>query len=102
MRCAHSFHLAAGTRSRLAAVVVSSALVATSLGGTATATRSSAPGHDPAVITFWNEVAVATIVTDAGKANAEAFLWFAFEQAAVYNAVVGITGRYEPYRWDPD
>ena len=42
------------------------------------------------------------IVTDAGKANAEAFLWFAFEQAAVYNAVVGITGRYEPYKWSPD
>jgi hypothetical protein len=102
MRCAHVFHLAARTRSRLAAVIVAAALVATSLGGTATATRSSAPGHDPAVITFWNEVAVATIVTDAGKANAEAFLWFAFEQAAVYNAVVGITGRYEPYRWDPD
>lgn len=42
---------------------------------------------------------VATIVTDAGKANPEAFLWYAFEQAAVYNAVVGITRRYEPYTW---
>ena len=38
------------------------------------------------------------IVVDAGKANAEAFLWYAFEQAAVYNAVNGITGRYELYK----
>jgi hypothetical protein len=26
-------------------------------------------------------------------------MWFAFEQAAVYNAVVGITRRYELYNW---
>ena len=36
----------------------------------------------------------------AGKANAEAFLWFAFVQAAVYNAVNGITGEYELYQWN--
>lgn len=36
----------------------------------------------------------------AGKANAEAFLWFAFVQAAVYNAVVGITREYELYKWN--
>ena len=27
-------------------------------------------------------------------------MWFAFEQAAVYNAVVGITRRYELYNWN--
>lgn len=43
---------------------------------------------------------MATIVTDAGKANIEAFLGYGFEQAAVHNAVVGITRRYELYRWD--
>jgi hypothetical protein len=64
------------------------------------AARASHPGADPSVITDWNATAVATIVTDAGKANAEAFLWYAFEQAAVYNAVVGITGCYELYKWD--
>ena len=52
-------------------------------------------------MTFWNDVAVNVIVVDAGKANAEAFLWYAFEQAAVYNAVNGITGRYELYKWNP-
>jgi hypothetical protein len=57
-------------------------------------------GIRTSVITDWNATAVATIVTDAGKANAEAFLWYAFEQAAVYKAVVGITRCYELYRWD--
>jgi hypothetical protein len=84
------------------AVLLTSALLATSLSGIAAGTASARPAADPAVITFWNSVAVDVIVTDAGKANAEAFLWYAFEQAAVYNAVVGITERYEPYKWDPD
>jgi hypothetical protein len=89
-------------RRGVGAAVLTAALLATSLSGTATATPSTqaATGHE--VITFWNSVAVSVIVTDAGKANAEAFLWYAFEQAAVYNAVVGITGRYEPYKWNPD
>ena len=99
-------------RRSVGAVLVTAALLGTTLTGIATATastRSSSPrastarastGHE--VITFWNGVAVNVIVTDAGKANAEAFLWYAFVQAAVYNAVVGITGRYEPYKWDPD
>ena len=54
---------------------------------------------DPAVITTWNAIAVSTIAGPvltggAGKANAEAFLWYAFVHAAIYNAVVGITGEY--------
>jgi hypothetical protein len=57
---------------------------------------------DPAVVTEWNEIAVKTITSPApdgvGKANAESFLWFSFVQAAVYNAVNGITGKYELYR----
>jgi hypothetical protein len=59
---------------------------------------------DPAVITAWNAIAVSTIAgpapNGAGKANVEAFLWFAFVQAAVYNAVNGITGEYELYDWN--
>ena len=59
---------------------------------------------DPAVITAWNATAVTTIAgpapNGAGKANVEAFLWFAYTQAAVYNAVNGITGEYELYEWN--
>ena len=36
----------------------------------------------------------------AGKANAEAFLWFGSVHAAVYNAVNGITREYELYKWN--
>jgi CHRD domain-containing protein len=57
----------------------------------------------PAVITTWNEIAVNTIAgpapNGAGKANAEGIMWFGFVQAAVYNAVNGITGEYELYKW---
>lgn len=59
---------------------------------------------DPTVISAWNAISVSTITgpapNGAGKANVEAFLWFAYVQAAVYNAVNGITGEYELYEWD--
>ena len=59
---------------------------------------------NPAVINTWNSIAVTTITAPspngAGKANAEAFLWFGFVHAAVYNAVQGITGEYELYKWN--
>ena len=86
----------------IAAGVLTAALLAASLGGTGAGAAPARAAADPAVINFWNGVAVDVIVVDAGKANAEAFLWVAFTQAAVYNAVVGITGRYEPYKWDPE
>jgi hypothetical protein len=78
--------------------LLGAALLSTSLTGTGRATTST--DVDPAVITDWNATAVATIVIDAGKANVEAFMWYGFEQAAVYNAVVGITRRYELYDWN--
>ena len=56
------------------------------------------------MIPAWNAIAVSTITgpapNGAGKANVEAFLWFAFVQAAVYNAVNGITGEYSLYEWN--
>lgn len=82
----------------LAVVTLNVALVATLT--VFPSTSAVAVADDPGVVTDWNEVAVATIVTDAGKANAEAFMWYAYEQAAVYNAVVGITRRFELYKWD--
>jgi hypothetical protein len=54
---------------------------------------------DPAVISDWNATAVATIVTDEARSPAEAYVYFAFTHAAMYNAVVGITREYELYRW---
>ena len=51
-----------------------------------------------AVISTWNEIAVTTVT--AGGASPAAFNYFAFTHLAMYNAVVGITGEYEMYRWD--
>jgi hypothetical protein len=84
----------------LAAALVAVAVFAASVGGIE-ATGSPAPAAaDPKVISDWNAVAFDTIIVDAGKANAEGFIWFGFVHAAVYDAVVGITRRYELYNWN--
>ena len=82
---------------RLAVALLAGSLLVVGLGTTGTATAS--PDADPVVVRDWNATMVATIVVDAGKANAEAFMWFGFVQAAVYNAVEGITRDYELYKW---
>ena len=80
--------------------MVAAALLSTGAGGIEASASPIPAAADPKVISDWNAIAFDTIVVDAGKANAEAFMWFAFEQAAVYNAVVGITRRYELYNWN--
>jgi hypothetical protein len=89
-------------------LTVAALAVAAQAAGTSTATtgRSAHPAGaaDPAVISAWNAIMVSTIAGPApngvGKANVEAFFWFPFVQAAVYNAVNGITGEYELYDWN--
>ncbi len=80
--------------------VATVALLSTSFASVEASAAPAQGAADPQVISDWNAVAFDTIVVDAGKANAEAFMWFAFEQAAVYNAVVGITRQYELYNWN--
>jgi hypothetical protein len=70
-------------------------LLALSLVTSAPATAAQPVGNDdPAVITRWNAVAVATI-----PPNPAAFLNYAFVHLAMYNAVNGITGEYQLYQW---
>ena len=52
------------------------------------------------VITTWNEIAVNTVTNNGAAASPTSFNYFAFVHLAMYNAVVGITGGYEPYHWD--
>ena len=90
---------------RLGKRVFSALVVSAILIGSLPAAGAQPPAAaNPAVITAWNAIAVTTIAgpapNGAGKANAEAFLWYAFVHAAVYNAVVGITGEYELYEWN--
>ncbi|WP_329545483.1 vanadium-dependent haloperoxidase [Streptomyces sp. NBC_01356] len=51
------------------------------------------------VIRDWSETAVAVVSGDAQRPTAEPFIWYGFVSAAVYNAVVGIEGRYAQYKW---
>jgi len=70
-----------------------------SLGAAAPAEASAGSAGDPAVVAEWNAIAVTTLVGDASKAQIEGLLYLGFVHAAVYNAVVGVTGDYEPYRF---
>ena len=60
---------------------------------------SRRPLGDPSVISQWHVLAQQTFLGDPGKRPQEAFLYLAFVDAAVYNAVVGIDGRYQPYKF---
>ncbi|WP_249374362.1 hypothetical protein [Streptomyces avermitilis] len=71
-------------------------------GPTATADSGShsAPSADPAAIREWNVIATDTITASLGaRPSGQAAIWHGFVSAAVYNAVVGIEGRYAPYKW---
>jgi len=86
---------------RWGAAWVAAVLVTMSAAGTATAsTTAAAPTTDDArVISDWNSLAVSTLTGDATKAPTEVILYMAFVHAAVYDAVVGVDGRYAPYRF---
>ena len=75
------------------------AIVAAGTANAATA-PSSASADDPAVVSDWNAIAVSTLVGDTTKQTVEDILYMGFVQAAVYNAVVGVDGRYEPYQFN--
>lgn len=95
MRHASSMPSSAPRTTRLAlALLLCLSLVAAS----PVSAAQPAPAANPAVITTWNETAVSTIT--ANGAGPTAFIYFAFVHIAMYNAVVGITGEYELYRWD--
>jgi hypothetical protein len=85
--------------SRVMAALLAGLLLASTVSGVSSA-RSRAAAADPSVVTYWNAVAVGVIATDAKKGAAEAIYWLAIAQAAVYNAVNGITGRYDLYKWN--
>lgn len=75
-------------------------LLVTVLGSASTATAAGRTNAgDPTVISDWNALAVATFTADATKAPQEIPLYVGFVEAAVYDAVVGIDRRYEPYRF---
>ncbi len=90
-------------RRRAWGVLTAAAVLAVGIAAPATSLASStpvtAPAGDPAVISEWNEIAVATLAGDATTQPVEDILYTGLVQAAVYNAVVGVEGRYAPYRF---
>jgi hypothetical protein len=89
----------APTRSWLAGLAAAILLAALATGTATAATGATAAGDDPTVISEWNEIAVTTLLGDTTKQLVEDFLYMGFVQAAVYDAVVGVEGRYAPYRF---
>jgi hypothetical protein len=65
--------------------------------GTAAAQPAEPPKRSPAVLVHWNEVAERTLAGDPTKAQPGNIYLMGVLHAAVYDAVVGIGGRYEPY-----
>lgn len=91
-------HLVGPRRGLLPTLAVITALMlatAPSVGAAAPVLRP----NDPKVITDWNALGVSTIIGDASKKAPEQFLYVGFLQAAVYDAVIGIHGAYEPYSY---
>lgn len=86
------------------ALLVAPFVAAAPLSTAETHRRSASPGN-PNVIWEWNKIAVGTMAADNAttpprKAPVEGYLYVAFVQAAVFNAVNGIHERYEGYRFD--
>ncbi|GAA0494343.1 vanadium-dependent haloperoxidase [Streptomyces sp. NPDC046215] len=92
--------------SRVAARAGAAALVVLALAAAPAAAPAGATGNSASsgaarnAVEEWSAVAVDTVETDARRPVPETFIWYAFVSTAMYNAVVGVEGRYAPYRWD--
>lgn len=65
--------------------------------GAGAVTRHQAPPSG-AVVSEWLGAVTGTVDPEGRLTIPEELVWHAFVSTAVYNAVVGIEGRYEPYR----
>ena len=97
-----SFHSTSGSRHRPrrgVLVAIAAVLLLTPLIATPTAAGARRAPGDPTVISSWTLLAQSTFLADPAKKPQEAFLYLAFVDTAMYNAVVGIDGRYRPYKF---
>ncbi|MFD5481805.1 vanadium-dependent haloperoxidase [Streptomyces hawaiiensis] len=73
-------------------------------GGTARAASGAGPAAPDeggaSVVVEWMHTADATIKAEARPSPPELFILQSYVSTAVYNAVVGVTGRFTPYKWD--
>jgi hypothetical protein len=85
------------SRVRTWIVATSAALLLASSGLVADGVAARSRLGNPDVVANWNLIAQATLLGDTTKRPQEHFLYLAFLNIAMYDAVVGIHGRYEPY-----
>lgn len=86
-------------RITVAVAVLGVAVLATGVGGPAAAPTRSNQAKLPAKTALdWNLIAVDTVrAATPAKAQIEGTIYMAYVQAAVYDAVTAIEGRYKPY-----
>src|SRR4051794_31546626 len=63
----------------------------------AAAERRPRPSADASTVTDWTVTTMNAVAADPTKTSQSALLYIAFVDAAMYDAVVGIDGRYQPY-----
>jgi hypothetical protein len=85
---------------RLLGLGVAVMLAAALSGGTAHAVAAAGSVEDAAVVSDWNATAVTTLAGDTSKVPQEWPLYLAFMHAAIYDAVIGVEGGYQPYLFD--
>src|SRR6267378_4296532 len=51
----------------------------------------------PDAVIAWNAIAQRTAITNAKQFQTQSMVYISYVQAAVYDAVVAIGGRYKPY-----
>lgn len=88
-------------RNRALAAAVAGCLVATALVGAPGAdAEAPACGGDATALVTWNAVTSDALSIDAALGPPVMGVGLAYVEAAVYNAVQGLTGAYELYRWN--
>lgn len=83
-------------RSRLPAVILAVLLAVV---GSPTPAAAASNDLDASVIVDWNRLAVAALQAEPDIPGPSAFIYLGFIHAAIYDAVVGVAGRYTPYRF---
>ena len=88
----------AGVGRRLWTLAVTFLMMLAIVPATSATATAKPPAGDAKVISDWNQIATSTMAGDTTKTgHPQVFLYMGFVQAAMYDAVVGIDRRYEPY-----
>jgi PAP2 superfamily len=80
--------------------VVAAGVSVTSSGASAADAIDGRASADASAVVAWNATASAALSADAALPAPTMAVGMAYVQAAVYNAVVGIEGRYALYKWN--